>query len=214
MKKNKTKELFILLININDLLNTKSKDIYKILSSFLQEKSHSFGFEPFTSLSDDIIMKIDKINNNINYEILAYETFDESKKTNDIILNQIYNSNIDKTKELLNLVMDILKKLTVLDLVIGKQFSLFLTENLDEIASTQHSFSYTNDIINYIITDLDRNIYKELNNIDEHYDDVYGIFYWFVIENIFGDKKLSIRLSKNKNIKIKNFNDFYKFINS
>lgn len=213
---NKTKELTILLIRLNKLLNKESTNIYNILSTFLQEESHSFGFKPFADLSDKIICGIDEINNNLNYEYLSYECYDKDiYKKEKNILNEIYNKNIDNTEELLSLIFNLLEELIFLDTKIGKTFSLFLTENLDCSEKTLFSFSYIDKVIFYIITYLDRNIYYKLNFIDKNYDDVDGLFYWFIIENKLGKKELKVTTANKEleNYPIKNYNDFFKFIN-
>ncbi len=215
--KNRSKDLYVLLIKLNILLNRESENVYNLLSKYLQEQSHSFGFKPFSDLSEELVLGVDLINNNENFQNTMYEyqnlQYSEDEK---YILNQIYNKKIDKTEELLTLILNLNKKLYDLDKSLGKDFSLFLTENLDCSEKTLFSFSYTNKIIEFLENELDINVYSDINYVDsyENKKDVMGWFYWFCCENNFGTKELQVISSNEKinNYKINNYETFFELI--
>lgn len=73
-KQEQQKKIFCMLLEMERTLTNKSKEIYETqLAPYLQETSHSFGFKPFTDISEYILKQISKmyeLNEDIIYDYL------------------------------------------------------------------------------------------------------------------------------------------------
>jgi len=80
-----TKELFLFINLILKKLNEESENLYKNqLNPLLQEDSYSFGFKPFTNLSDYILDELSNIyNNEIIYDYMFDSLISINIKNND-----------------------------------------------------------------------------------------------------------------------------------
>lgn len=207
---NKSKKLFLFILELNNKINKESENIYRtLLKKYLQETSHSFGFKPYSELSDYIVKQIEKIHNNCDY---SYYLYDSCKKKSVKQLFKKLQQDNDLTKEYLILILNVLKKLSILDLEMGKHYAMLLEENIDCSKTQKFNCVFTFKLIKYIIDYMEQQIYSNLHNLNsEEYKNYGGLFYWFCFENDFGKKQLILQMNFKKQ-KIKNNIDFIKWL--
>lgn len=177
-------ELRNLIFDIIELSNCYSEEVYSKLESLLQESSHSFGIKFFAELSAFIIDELDSIHETSEFSYRYYEQFLQKKKDFE---------DIDFEEDefaYLGLIFKIVEKLYKEDLIFGKFFSLFLTDEQDNPG--KHSFIYTDKLIKFIEEKLDLEIYKTTT---KGYEEA-GLFYYYFfngkfdkIEEIFKELK-------------------------
>lgn len=254
--RNITKELFLFIYLISKKLDEESTNIYKSqLNSLLQEGSYSFGFKPFSDISDYILDKLSELYQN---EIICDYTFDclvsinIKKDNNDYhvkLLNEedlynflnysliknlksqdynIINSNginklqcnkfFNKTEKLMDLLEEIMKKLTKIEYELGEKFKLMLTDLQED--TSQHSFYPAYNIKEFIYTNVDGFILRKENNwnefseekIKEFMNNGNGLFYLYCEEGEFGIKDKSIYKLNEELLKLNSFNSFKELI--
>jgi len=237
-------------------LDEESTNIYKSqLNSLLQEGSYSFGFKPFSDISDYILDKLSELYQN---EIICDYTFDclvsinIKKDNNDYhvkLLNEedlynflnysliknlksqdynIINSNginklqcnkfFNKTEKLMDLLEEIMKKLTKIEYELGEKFKLMLTDLQED--TSQHSFYPAYNIKEFIYTNVDGFILRKENNwnefseekIKEFMNNGNGLFYLYCEEGEFGIKDKSIYKLNEELLKLNSFNSFKELI--
>lgn len=181
---NKEKEILNLIFELVDYGYILSEKYFNLLSNIIEEPSNGFGIKPLSEFENRFVDNIDKA---LNSEIFSYYIYDKFyKHENDLekkrllkeeCIKEIKSLNIKELeKKILFLIIDTVETLYKNDLIYEKVIQEFLIEK-----SQSFGFKPIDDLIKYIEEKLDKEIYRDYNEI----------FYWFFFENNFGEKNLN-----------------------
>lgn len=217
------KKLLIFIMRFSYRIQVRSNTVYNKLKPLLQEDSHSFGFKPLSDIEANIIYTLDKIYSTYFFEYNRWETNlpfkDATNIVNNLFLPEYINfeqntnnketKDLNEFKQLIFLILDIYELLFYSSLKNGELFKCFIPDIKEE--NKEFHFEPIEELLKTSISKLEKKTFKKLHEEEDVYEYYGGWFYWFIYENKFGKKELSVSLNENEFF-IKNKEDFINLI--